>query len=65
MESALVAVALTLSVTLAVKLEVPPVVGVPVIAPVEATRESPAGRLPEASDHVSGVVPPVAAIVWL
>ena len=51
-ESACVAVAPTLSVTLAVKLEVPLVVGVPVIAPVEATRESPAGRLPEESDHV-------------
>ncbi len=60
MESAFVAVAATLSVTFAVKLEVPDVVGVPVMAPDEALRESPAGRLPDCSDHVYGVVPPVA-----
>ncbi len=62
-DKAWVAVAPTLSVTLAVKLEVPEVVGVPVMAPVEATRDSPAGRLPEASAHVRGAVPPAAAMV--
>lgn len=65
MDKAFVAVAPTLSVTLAVKLDVPDVVGVPVIAPVEATMESPAGRLPEEIDHERGEVPPVEARVWL
>lgn len=50
-DSAFVAVAETLSVTIAVKFDVPAVVGVPVIAPVEATIESPAGRLPPEIDH--------------
>ena len=65
MERAFVAVAPTLSVTLAVKLEVPVAVGVPVIAPVPETRESPVGRLPEAIAQVKGDVPPEAARVWL
>jgi len=64
MESAFVADAPTLSATFAVKLDVPAVVGVPVIAP-PALIESPAGRLPEFTDHVRGAVPPVAASVWL
>ncbi len=34
------------SVTLAVKLKVPAVVGVPVIAPVDELRLSPPGRMP-------------------
>ena len=62
-DRAFVAVAPTLSVTLAVKLEVPDAVGVPVMAPVPETRESPAGRLPAERDHVRGVVPPVAAVL--
>ena len=37
--------------------------GVPVSAPVEASRETPAGRAPEVSDHLYGVVPPLAASV--
>jgi hypothetical protein len=53
------------SVTLTVKFEVPAVVGVPEIVPVELPRDSPAGRLPDRTDHVYGVVPPVAASVWL
>jgi hypothetical protein len=35
-------------------------VGVPVIAPVEVLRVSPAGSVPLVSDQVKGVVPPVA-----
>ena len=51
-ESAFVAVAPTLSVTVVVKLDVPEAVGVPVMAPVAATSDNPAGRLPEEIDHV-------------
>ena len=47
MESALLAVAEALSVTFAVKLDVPDAVGVPVIAPVDELRPSPVGRLPD------------------
>jgi hypothetical protein len=43
---------LPLSVTLAVKLEVPPAVGVPEITPVVAARVRPAGRLPDVIDQV-------------
>ena len=35
--------------------------GVPVMAPVEAFRDKPAGRVPLVMDQVYGVVPPVAA----
>jgi hypothetical protein len=42
-----VAVLLSESVTWAVKLKVPPVVGVPVIAPVEVLSVSPGGSAPE------------------
>ena len=51
-DSALVAVAPTLSVTFRVKFVVPAVVGVPVIAPVLASRLNPAGSDPGDSDHV-------------
>ena len=64
-DRAFVADAPTLSATFAVKLEVPDAVGVPVIAPDEAVRDSPAGRDPEEIDHVRGDVPPLAARVWL
>ena len=47
------------SCTLTVKLEVPAVVGVPVIDP--ELSESPAGRDPDEMDQVYGVVPPVGA----
>ncbi|HUN83422.1 MAG TPA: hypothetical protein VMU48_03545 [Terracidiphilus sp.] len=40
-------------------------VGVPVIAPVDAFRESPDGRFPLVSDHAYGAVPPEAASVAL
>ena len=39
---------------------VPAVVGVPVICPVELFSERPAGKEPEVTDHVYGVVPPLA-----
>ena len=39
---------------------VPAVVGVPLITPVLGSSCSPAGRLPLATDHVYGSVPPVA-----
>lgn len=54
------------SVTVTVKLMVPTSVpvGVPLIAPVDAFRERPAGRLPVVTAHdVYGVIPPVAAKV--
>ena len=47
-----------------VKLDVPIVVGVPVIAPDVVFRLNPAGRLPLAIAQVIGVVP-VAANLWL
>ena len=43
---------LPLSLTAAVKLDVPVAVGVPEITPVVAARVRPAGRLPEAIDQV-------------
>jgi hypothetical protein len=42
---------LPLSLTFAVKLDVPPAVGVPAIAP-EVDRDNPEGRLPEVIDQV-------------
>ena len=42
----------TLSVTRMVKLEVPAVVDVPVIAPVEESSDSPLGKAPELTDQV-------------
>ena len=40
--------------------EVPAAVGVPLICP-ELPRVSPAGRVPELTDQLYGVVPPLAA----
>jgi hypothetical protein len=51
---------LSASVTVAVKLDVPLVVGVPEIKPVLGTRLNPAGRLPEAIAQVYGAAPPLA-----
>ena len=48
------------STALAVKLNVPEVVGVPVIAPVEAFKVRPAGREPELIEKVYGETPPPA-----
>jgi hypothetical protein len=39
------------SVTVTVKLDVPTVVGVPVIVPVELLSMSPAGRVPDDTPH--------------
>ena len=43
-----------------VKFDVPVAVGVPEMIPVEAPSVNPAGRLPEATDHVYDGVPPLA-----
>lgn len=43
---------LLLSTTVAVKAAIPGAVGVPEIAPVEGTRVSPAGSLPELIDQL-------------
>lgn len=48
------------SVTLTVKFDVAAAVAVPIIAPVEAFRLSPAGNEPEVTVHVYGVLPPFA-----
>jgi hypothetical protein len=53
------------SVTIAVKSEVPAVVGVPDMAPVDALRVRPAGSVPVEMDQVKGAVPPDAVKVWL
>lgn len=45
---------------MAVKLKVPAVVGVPVMAPVLALSVSPAGSAPELMEKLYGVVPPLA-----
>lgn len=42
---------LPLSVTVAVRFEFPPAVGVPEIVPVAAVSVNPAGRLPDVIDH--------------
>lgn len=64
---AVFAVGVSESVTITVKLVVPTngPVGFPVMAPVEPFSERPAGRLPTLMDQVYGVIPPVAARVWL
>jgi hypothetical protein len=49
-----------LSVTVAVKAEVPIAVGLPEIVPEVAARVRPAGSLPELIDQVYDGVPPVA-----
>jgi hypothetical protein len=56
------------SVTRAVKLKVPLVVGVPEMRPVPLLSVNPGGSEPLAIDHAYGLVPPVAASVreyWL
>jgi hypothetical protein len=50
----------SLSRTVAVKLELPLLVGFPAMMPVEAANESPLGRLPDVIDQVYAGVPPVA-----
>jgi hypothetical protein len=53
------------SVTWKVRLAVPGVVGVPVIAPVDEFRLRPAGRVPEVTLHVNGETPPLFVSVTL
>jgi hypothetical protein len=53
-----------LSVTVTVKVDIPLAVGVPEIVPVVEASVSPAGRLPEVTDHVYCGVPPLACRVW-
>jgi hypothetical protein len=56
----LAAVGVCESVARMVKLAVPSVVGVPLIAPVAEFSMSPAGRLPAETFHVYGGTPPEA-----
>ena len=51
------------SVAVIVKLDVAAVVGVPVIAPVAAFSDSPAGKLPALTLNVYEPLPPVALTV--
>ena len=53
------------SVAVIVKLKVPPVFGVPVIAPVEGLSASGGGNEPEVTANVYGAVPPLPLTVWL
>ena len=62
-DSALAAVAPTASVTRTVKLNVPAVVGVPLMTPPLVMGLSPPGSVPADNDQVGVPVPPVAAIV--
>ena len=61
-DNALVAVPLALSATCTVKLLVPAAVGVPLMTPA-LLKLKPAGSVPELTDQVYGVVPPLAANV--
>ena len=63
MDSACVSVRPAESVTVMEKLDVPAAVGVPEIAPFDAT-VSPAGREPLVTAKEYGPVPPVAVTVW-
>ena len=49
--------------TVTVNDDVPGATGVPVTAPVDASRPRPDGRAPDVTDHVYGAVPPVAPSV--
>ena len=62
---AVCAVGVVESVIFTVKLAAPEAVGVPLIAPLDAFKVSPAGSDPTEMDHVYGVVPPLAARVAL
>ena len=54
-----------LSVAVIVKLYVPALVGVPVIAPVDALSVRPLGSAPDVTLNVTGAVPPDVCTVWL
>ena len=53
------------SVAVMVKDDICAVVGVPVIAPVEAFSDKPVGNEPEVTAYVYAAVPPDAVTVWL
>ena len=53
------------SVAVIVKLYAPPVVGVPLIWPVDVLSVNPAGNMPADTAYVYGPRPPDAVIVWL
>ena len=53
-----------LSVTLTVKLLVPPVVAMPVSAPVDGFRSRPLGRAPEVTAKMRGATPLAVWMVW-
>lgn len=61
--SPLLPLLLLASITCTVKEELPDVVGVPEIVPVDAVRLNPAGSEPDVTLQVYGVVPPDAASV--
>ena len=63
-EKSFVDEALLAPATRTVKLELSAVVGVPLRTPAEE-RLRPAGSVPADTDQLYGVVPPVAASVWL
>ena len=58
-------VAPTVSVAVIVKLNVAADDGVPVIAPLDAFKDSPVGKLPAVTANVDAPVPPVTLTVWL
>jgi hypothetical protein len=59
------AVGVAESVTVTVKVDVPDVVGTPLICPVAAFRVRPVGKAPTVTLQVYGVVPPLACSVAL
>src|SRR3990172_5132546 len=64
-EKSLAVIAALASLTCTVKVDVPVVVGVPDMTPVEGSRAKPAGRVPDETDQVYGIFPPTAVRVWL
>jgi hypothetical protein len=62
MESGAIAVWSLASVTSTVKAELPGTVGVPLMVPVELSSVRPAGKVPDCTDQVYGVVPPLAVM---
>ena len=55
----------SVSVARTVKSDAPLPVGVPVMAPLLALSDSPAGSAPDETAKVYGPVPPLAVTVWL
>ena len=59
------AVGIAESLTVTVKVDVPDVVGTPLICPVAVFKVSPVGKAPAVTLQVYGVVPPLACSVAL